>query len=606
VIIPALPDAVVALILQYVPLKQRLGPCALVSRSWLDVAASIPPAFITAVLPQQHSCQSLHDWLTAGQRGQHITKLQIALRASTGKPRLFLPCNQLSRLQTLCLKQLDAVLCSSKAATGCCSSSSSSAAVQDAYGQAVPSPAAGVALLPQLRQLQLLQCRISLATLQLLSQLTSLTSLELQGLQVADHMDSTTPVSTAQLSTALTILQEMPRLSDLSLGTSAWEMVPVHIPGSSPSLQRLALTGGFARRSLAGLPASLTCLQLHPSSGSCLHLRAATGLTELASSLRHLQLTKATIPAALLAKLTALQHLSMSSAWAVCAEPGDVGNADELWGYRRFGNSRVKPLLAALQQLPHLQHLVLEYQNSSETLATLTAATQLTAFELAEHGMPFESGALQKAIGSKALPQLRLLRLAAEQRGPSVRPGLHSWDHRDKPSCINDHDIRSITKSCPNLKHLVLHGVVGTNVSTGCLQSLSGLRHLTVSGAAFKDSAAAAVAQIHSLRSLVWGDSPLTVAGLQRLTGLQGLTRLEVVRCPAIDGSCSTAIVCGGTEEDQQGAAGKLVLLCEAQVSIWWVCHDVNAILLSMDGALAYSICQTRLLAIAAAYQLRC
>lgn len=565
-VIPALPDAVVALILQHIPLKQRLGPCALVSRSWLDVAASIPPAFISAVISQQHSCQSLHDWLTAEKRGQHITTLQIALRASAGKPRLHLPCTHLARLQTLCLKQLGVVLCRTKTATGC---SSSSAAVLDAYGQAVPSPAAEVVLLPQLRQLQLLQCRMSLATLQLLSQLTSLSNLELQGLQVPDRMDSTTPVSAAQLSTALsTVLQEMPMLSDLALGTSAWKMVPVHIPSSSPSLQRLNLTGGFARHTLAGLPASLTCLQLHPTSGSCLHLRAATGLTELASSLRHLQVTKATIPAALLAKLTALQHLSMSSAWAVCAEPGDVGNADERWGYRRFGNSRVKPLLAALQQLPHLQHLVLEHQNSSETLAALTASTQLTAFELAEHGMPFESGALQKAIGSKALPQLRLLRLAADQRGPSVRPGLHSWDHRDKPSCINDHDMRSIARSCSNLRHLILHGVVGTNVSTGCLQSLTGLRHLTLSGAAFKDSAAAAVAQIQGLRSLEWGESPLTVAGLQRLTALQSLTRLEIVRCPAVDGSSCINVLCGGAEEDQQGAVGRLVLQCEAQVSI--------------------------------------
>lgn len=132
------------------------------------------------------------------------------------------------------------------------------------------------------------------------------------------------------------------------------------------------------------------------------------------------------------------------------------------------------------------------------------------------------------------LPQICSLRLVAAPQQSGPRRSF-SWDHRDKPSCLNGSDMRNIVDSFRNLEHLSLLGVVGPSVFAGCLANLSCLQSLCVSGPAFKDCVAAAVPRMTGLKSLQWRDSDtLTVASLQRLTALSALSRLEVASCPGL------------------------------------------------------------------------
>jgi hypothetical protein len=60
------------------------------------------------------------------------------------------------------------------------------------------------------------------------------------------------------------------------------------------------------------------------------------------------------------------------------------------------------------------------------------------------------------------------------------------------------------------------------------------LRALSLAGRALDAEAAKGVAQLTALQALEWTDSPVTAAGLQQLTALQRLTRLELARCPEL------------------------------------------------------------------------
>lgn len=448
-----------------------------------------------------------------------------------------------------------------------------------------PAPAAALELLPQLQQLQLTHCTLPVPSIILLTRLTNLTSLHIHSLQGYHPGDSSfvstedTAVAASELSVVLSCcLNQLPNLTDLSLSAPATETMTLQ--ARSLPLQQLKLAGGFAAGALTHLPAGLTYLQLQPSSSNtCQHLRPATGLAQL-TNLRHLHLYRCTIPAAILARLTSLQHLTFERACAVPSEPGDAGNADGIWGCMQLGTSRVNALLVALRQLPQLQHLELLYVNDNAVVEALSALTQLTALRIAEQGQPTECGVLQKVLQGRRLPQLRLLHLVAELLTPasclqaassssgsrrsssSGNSGsrssdsgssngssrAYSWDHRDKASCLGGRDLGCIVECCPGLQDLALHGVVGPTVFTWPLQRLSSLQSLSMAGAAFKDSAAAAVAQISSLQAVQWQDSPLSVMGLQQLTALTRLTQLRAVAL------CSRALDLG--QQDGSTAAG--------------------------------------------------
>jgi uncharacterized membrane protein YgcG len=636
---PHLPEAVVAQIVQQIPYKQRLAGCALVNRSWAALCSLIPSSDVQTALEDTDSCQSLHAWLQ--HHGGHVCTLEVANAGVTTRPQLELPNCSLPKLQRLSVKRLDLTLCSSTpllqpllqqtgdpaahaapehasssqdhSGGGSSTAGGSSAAnsPSDSTQPSVASPAACLELLPQLQQLQLTQCTLPLPSIMLLSRLTSLTSLQIQTPQ-GYHPDAASPfaamgtaMTAPELSQALSrSLQQLTNLEDLVLSAPATEVLSLQ--ARSLPLQRLKLAGGFAAGALANLPAALTLLQLQPSSSNgCQHLKAGIGLVQL-TNLRHLHLHRCTIPAAILARLTSLQHLTLARACAVPSDPGDAGNADGMWGYQQLGTSRVNALLVALRQLQHLRHLELQYMNDSAAVEALSL-TQLTALQITEQGQPTECGALQKVLQGRRLPQLRLLHLVAEPITPiSCSPAAsskteassssgsrrsstggnsgcgtrrsdsgsssssgsnraHSWDHRGKASSLGGRDLGCIVECCPGLQDLALCGVVGPTVFTWPLQHLSSLQSLSVAGAAFKDSSAAAVAQIGGLQAVQWLDSPLTVTGVQQLTALTRLTQLKAVAvCPRAsdlglqDGStapASSASKCTMGEPRQQGSS---------------------------------------------------
>lgn len=121
-------------------------------------------------------------------------------------------------------------------------------------GTVTSTAAAQRVLLPQLRSIQLQQCMMSPSSLEALPSLQSLTSLHMHELHV-------TSAGADWLSTALSqVLQQLPALTDVELGSSAAYIALLHVqfPADRPDLQRVTLGGVFARGTLAGLPASLT------------------------------------------------------------------------------------------------------------------------------------------------------------------------------------------------------------------------------------------------------------------------------------------------------------------------------------------------------------
>lgn len=94
--------------------------------------------------------------------------------------------------------------------------------------------------------------------------------------------------------------------------------------------------------------------------------------------------------------------------------------------------------------------------------------------------------------------------------------------------CMSGADVARISACCPGLGYLTLRDVAGEDVVTGLRGLPAFLQELHVAGDAFGDAATAAVAQLTQLQVLGWGDSPLTPAGLQQLTALQGTTQLQL------------------------------------------------------------------------------
>lgn len=90
--------------------------------------------------------------------------------------------------------------------------------------------------------------------------------------------------------------------------------------------------------------------------------------------------------------------------------------------------------------------------------------------------------------------------------------------------------------ACPSLEQLDLTCVVRRGADVSALANLpSGLRALSIGGDGFADAAASLLARHTQLRDLNWYESPeLTQQGLQQLTALTALNRLEVVWCDSI------------------------------------------------------------------------
>lgn len=431
-----LPEDVVAIILQQLPVHQRAAR-ALISPTWATVAFQLPSATVQAAAATQHSCDTLQAWLK--QHGSAVDTMDVSNRDSSQWPQLQLPCAALQQLQCLTVTRVGLVLHGSGSEVPAIQPVAAAAAAAHAAGS--PSPAAATvtaaatasarpapSLLPQLQRVDLkgLHCSMSRSTWQQLGAVTSITSLRLQGLQT--HASSDDPADSPGLLCAALqqLLARLPALADLSLSDSPHSPLgPVQLPTNRPALQRLSLGGGCAAVLLSSLPGSLTYLSLHPGSASSAAWRMVEQGAQLTNltNLQHLQLLKVPdFPGQLLASVTALQQLSIShSSFVIPAVSA--------------ASSRVKgvgPLLAAVSRLPLLQHMECSYMNEPSIVQALSAATQLTALVVTECGQPTQSGALSKALKGKRLPQLRLLHLHAEGHGKGGHK-TYSWDHRCAP-----------------------------------------------------------------------------------------------------------------------------------------------------------------------------
>jgi hypothetical protein len=104
-VLPYLPAAAVACILQHVPLHERLTSCALVCRTWAAAAATAPAVVNTELHGSRHLTQ-LQSWL--GKHCAVVTSLTVtapdilAWRERDKWRLLQLPVPQFTRLRTLC------------------------------------------------------------------------------------------------------------------------------------------------------------------------------------------------------------------------------------------------------------------------------------------------------------------------------------------------------------------------------------------------------------------------------------------------------------------------------------------------------------------------
>lgn len=249
----SLPIALLAKVLQHIPLHQRLSSCALVSRE-LSAAAAVGTVHIAvANLPSGPRITALESWIS--KHGQQLQRLQLTMQSSNADDEeeevysgtlLRLPCAQLVRLTSMDLQGIVPVL--QQGTSGrpqpCSNAASDSSAGCDS--------SAMQAALPMLKELRLsgqpgrpmdLSPRL-LASLSCLQHSSSLTKLQLQRIQpdTTGDRQRAAQVSTELCCLLTALLQHLPKLSELLL-----EMVPItasalsHIPSSLTELTRTEL-----------------------------------------------------------------------------------------------------------------------------------------------------------------------------------------------------------------------------------------------------------------------------------------------------------------------------------------------------------------------------
>jgi hypothetical protein len=260
-----LPEAEVAGILQHIPLQERLTCCALVCSSWAAAAAAAPADVDVKIDSNDERTKQLQNWL--GKHGGVVTKLAVVGQLHT-RPVLQLPVSKLTQLQSLRLCGIKTQLLgyvvptrsSGRRKGGSALTGPSSSAAASSVGSA----AAAVAL-PQLQELSLRHCDL---TVPLACQLLSSNTLtSVQWHRVGLHKENQVKYQPQQLMLSMLWqqLQQLPKLSFLQLGGDL-EAVDLNPVSALSSLQHL---GVFMSRptdagaaAVAAAPAGLTALEL--------------------------------------------------------------------------------------------------------------------------------------------------------------------------------------------------------------------------------------------------------------------------------------------------------------------------------------------------------
>jgi hypothetical protein len=528
----------VAGILQAMPLQARLQ-AALVCQAWADAAAAATHAEV-ALSPA--TWQHFQRWLgRCGGNLQHLAadyteQMPENTLFWTPSAKLVVPSEHLSELVSLRLEGLKFSFTlhpPTHTPSGASADQSSFRAVSSSSRSGTRArPAAAAAAggrwrvqLPQLQQLELSRCWMSLNSINQLSDISSLTRLHIKSMQFyleehctreRLHLDDFSSAWARVLSglrnlSVLEIERGVTRSGNNGVGC-AWALKPV---SSMQNLQRLSLVLSELRDSpfdvFALLPPSLTALQLHYAA---LHVRdtgATSGLVISAaapqlSNLQQLDLQRVTVKASLLHSFPKLQRLVLMSVQLLAADAPHLRlqQQSQLQEAMQEG-------LAAIGQMAALQHLELVdlaldvCQDVVGLLSSLAASSQLTALHIRTYGKVLPAQGMQHMLPAGAqLPQLRVLQLARSQRVGSRR--LTAAEVLGM-ACVDAAAVRRLAECCPGLRELQLWRLLRGSAAAGSLRRLTSLTSLTVADPPFHDAAAAAVAQLTGLRRLCWKHS---------------------------------------------------------------------------------------------------
>ena len=454
-----------ACILQHVPFKERLS-CAYVCRAWAAAAVAVP-AEIVVRLNSSARCMQLQHWL----RKHRDVAVQITVQGQRGKePLLQLPVASLSQLRFLELRCVRAELLvqglvtdsSARSQQGCSHIGESSNAASSGGNAA---PAAAAAVLPQLQELKLSDCQLTVEVLLQLLGTATLTKLQWEWVQVRRSSSPQMLPLQQVLATVWQQLRQLPKLSELQLSQAHLTAEDVTPVSNLECLQHLSVrvlnradTATIAAAVPAGLTAlTLRCLSAVPVNPDMQEEVSLARLTHLQSFSSRCLCTRF----ANLAGITGLQQLRLHHPVGVFRQ--------------QLSQSGARDLLAAVQHLTQLQHLELQTcslgcvvrlpqhqgADSFQCFSALTASTQLTALVLQDHVILVPQAAFHHMFpAGRALPNLKVLHLS--------RTGYHPLSRQH----VDTLQVGMIAASCPALQELTLRGVTPDKFDTSCLLQL--------------------------------------------------------------------------------------------------------------------------------------
>jgi hypothetical protein len=323
-------------------------------------------------------------------------------------------------------------------------------------------------VVPQLQDLKLSHCQLTLELASQLLRSTSLTKLQWEGVQLYTD-DWTRQLQLCQtVSVLLEKLTLLPELSSLKLGFTHveeehWTTAHADLAHFSKlqSLQDLSVvveSHSTAVAVAAAVPAGLTALALD---ASAINIGPGHNAPELC--------------------LTRLANLLRFSGQGVCMQPSSLGSMTwlrelDIEGPRYANGDRWAPgeLLTALQHLTQLQHLGLRncklYQDAPwqrqeancRCFAALTASTQLTSLVLTQLCfMPIPQVAFEHMFpAGHVLPHLKDVLIRTDHTSP-------------EQYCVEAAEVAKLTASCPALQVLGLVDVTPLSFGTHeCLLQL--------------------------------------------------------------------------------------------------------------------------------------
>uniref|UniRef100_A0A383V902 F-box domain-containing protein n=1 Tax=Tetradesmus obliquus TaxID=3088 RepID=A0A383V902_TETOB len=472
---PPLPDDLIAKILSFLDVQQRIGTCSLVCRAWRTAAAAATPDISVTLQLQDTSyqleerCRSLTAWRR--KHGRQAHRLHDICTDCDGwlghdfafdtpaTPFFHLPCCQLGQLQQLSISGValfpDATAAAAAAAAAADHITASSGATHSSIGgssqqQSQPGPGF-LPGLSSLTKLQLTNCSIAWWQQELagLSALQQLQHLQLEGLKLADVLDEH---NVQQISAGLAVA--VPHLSQLTyISVKEEGLEPSLLQGFS-QLQQLrelrlqdfpqgaALTE-VMHRAITQLPNSICVLAVTADDWTCRY----SGLP----STLHSSST------ARLRKLSRLQQLELPG-FILQDSPGLLGGLSQLTSLdlgREWYREAAPTFCPPWSSLQHLQELRL----GVETPRML-------------QDLPL------------SLTLLKLNWLGTERLHSSTAPGvaqLTALQHFEVD--VYDSQIcPSILRHMQQLRHLDLQDIVGEElpVLLSALQSMQQLQRLSL------------------------------------------------------------------------------------------------------------------------------